>query len=68
MKAKKMDNDSLDLGWAIYNYDPKLYKSYFHSIYAPNGQVVTADSPTGEVHHRGLCKNSLHSASYINGY
>lgn len=55
MKAIMKDNKSIDTGWLIYNYDPKLYKSYFHPIYAPDGQIVTADSPPGEVHHRGLC-------------
>ncbi len=55
MNAKDVKGKYLDIDWLRYNYNPKLYKSYFHPIYAPDGQVVTADSPFDHVHHRGLC-------------
>ncbi|MCZ6676566.1 MAG: PmoA family protein [Candidatus Poribacteria bacterium] len=38
-----------------YHYGPDLYKPYFHPVYAPNRQIVTADSPEDHRHHRGLC-------------
>lgn len=55
MNIKDVRDRYLDIDWLRYNYNPKLYKTYFHPIYAPDGQIVTADSPPDEVHHRGLC-------------
>lgn len=44
-----------DMPILTYHYGPDVYKPYCHPIYAPNGQIVTADAPEDHVHHRGLC-------------
>jgi hypothetical protein len=37
-----------------YRYTPARPKTYVHPLYAPNGFVVSYDSPPDHVHHQGL--------------
>ena len=38
-----------------YCYDDSADRAYFHPVYAPNGQVVTAGAGTGQQHPPGVC-------------